>query len=185
MSRYDSAHFNIKSEVLYRQTKRFTKWEKPEIVHNQDTKYGWRVSYPSLFMLGDKVDIGYGCYIQAQAGVQIEDNVQIGSHCAIYSVNTEDNTEGWVIIKEGANVGSHTVIFPGVTIGKGATVGAHSLVKTDVPDGETWFGIPAKKYEKWGKYVSGEESHSCRGLWPDRSRDSLSVPGITCGCKKS
>jgi len=55
--------------------------------------------------------------------------------------------------------------MPGVTIGEGATVGAHSVVKTDVPDGETWFGVPAKRHEKWGRYyVHGEDCNSCRGV---------------------
>ena len=164
---------------------RFTEWQYPKIIEGQDTKYGWRVSHVHKFIMGDRVDIGYGCFLMAAEGISIGTGAQLGSHCSVYSVNTIDDTRGPVIIKRGAKIGSHTVIFPGVTIGKDAIVGAHSLVKTDVPDGETWFGVPAKRYEKWGKYVSRQECLSSGGLWVDRSGDSLSVPRITCGCQES
>ncbi|MCD6108941.1 MAG: hypothetical protein J7J89_05705, partial [Thermoplasmata archaeon] len=41
--------------------------------------------------LGKYVDIGAFTYINARYGVEIEDNVQIGSHCSIYSHSTIDN----------------------------------------------------------------------------------------------
>jgi len=145
---------------------RFDEWKPPEIVEGQDTPWGWRVRHVDRLVLGKRVDIGYGCYIMAGAGVMIEDDVQIGSHCSIYSVNTIDDTHGPVVIRKGAKIGSHTTIFPGVTIGENATIGAHSLVKKDIPEGETWFGVPAKR---WGKYVSGKEYCSSWGEWADRS----------------
>ena len=35
-----------------------------------------------------------------------------------------------------------------VKIGKGVTVGAGAVVLKDIPDFETWVGVPAKKLEK-------------------------------------
>ena len=148
---------------------RFDEWKPPEIVEGQDTPWGWRVRHVDRLALGKRVDIGYGCYIMAGAGIMIEDDVQIGSHCSIYSVNTIDDTHGPVVIRKGAKIGSHTTIFPGVTIGENATIGAHSLVKKDIPEGETWFGVPAKKWDRWGKYVSGKEYCSSWGEWADRA----------------
>lgn len=124
---------------------RFKGWQPPEIKHNVLTKWNWMVSRPEKLTLGKRVDIGAFTYIAAHEGVILEDDVQIGSHCAIYSLNTEDGTKGTIRIKQGACIGSHTVILPGVTIGKGAKVGSQSLVKCDVPDNEVWFGVPAKK----------------------------------------
>ena len=46
------------------------------------------------FVLGKDTDIGAFSYINALNGVVIEDNVQIGSHCSIYSISTIDNTSG-------------------------------------------------------------------------------------------
>jgi len=91
MSRYD--------EVLYEQTNRFDNWQYPEIIEGQDTKYGWRVSHVHKFIMGERVDIGYGCYIMAGEGVSIGNDVQLGSHCSVYSVNTIDDTRGPVVIK--------------------------------------------------------------------------------------
>ena len=128
---------------------RFTKenWKQPVVEHNKLTKWGWMVSYPEGLKLGRLTDIGAFTYIQAKSGVIIEDNVQIGSHCAIYSVNTIDEQEGKVVIEEGACIGSGTVILPSTEIGRGALVGALSLVisGTKIPPGEVWGGVPAKK----------------------------------------
>jgi acetyltransferase-like isoleucine patch superfamily enzyme len=41
-------------------------------------------------------------------------------------------------------IGAHVVILPGVRIGNGAVIGASSVVRTSVPKGEVWAGVPAK-----------------------------------------
>jgi len=157
-------------------------WIKPEIIEGQDTKYGWRVAHVHKFILGDRVDIGYGCYIMAAEGVSIGSDAQLGSHCSVYSISTIDDKRGPVVIKKGARIGSHTIIMPGVTIGEGAVIGAHSLVKQDVPDGETWFGVPAKPREmRHFVRFQGEDRISCRGLWAIGPGDIQPVPGIMCG----
>jgi len=79
--------------------------------------------------------------------VIIEDCVQIGSHCSIYSVSTIDNKEGKVVLKKNCKIGSHSVIMPGVTIGENSIIGAHSFVNKDIPPNEIWAGVPAKKLE--------------------------------------
>ncbi len=124
-------------------------WKQPGIVHNKPTKYGWVVQYPELFGLGKYTDIGFGTYINSRYGVTIEDDVQIGSHVSIYSVNSIDNTSGKVILRKGCMIGSHSVILPGVVVGENAKVGAFSLVKQNIPPNMVACGIPAKvKYPK-------------------------------------
>jgi acetyltransferase-like isoleucine patch superfamily enzyme len=76
--------------------------------------------------------------------VTIEDFVQIGSHCSIYSVSTIDGKNGPVTLKKGCRVGSHSVVMPGVTIGENAVVGAFSFVNADIPDNAIAYGVPAK-----------------------------------------
>jgi acetyltransferase-like isoleucine patch superfamily enzyme len=44
-------------------------------------------------------------------------------------------------------VGAGAVVLPGVTIGEGATVGAGAVVTDDVPAGQVWLGVPARKME--------------------------------------
>lgn len=120
-------------------------WKRPEISHGVPTKYGWTVWFPERLTLGVWTDIGAACLIFCHFPVYIGDGVQIGSRTAIYTKNTIDGTEGPVKIGTGSGIGTNSTIFPGVTIGEGAVIGAHSLVKCDIPAGETWAGIPARK----------------------------------------
>lgn len=127
---------------------RFKNWQKPEFDNKGMTQWNWMCQYHENLQLGNKVDIGAFSYLNAKYGIVIEAGVQIGSHCAIYSDNTIDNTSGKVVIKKGAKVGSHTVILPGVTIGEGAIIGAHSLVKKDVAANSVVAGTPARELKK-------------------------------------
>ena len=123
---------------------RFDDWTPPKIKHGKMTRWLWVVFRPEHFKLGKKTDIGCFTAIFAHHGVEIGEEVQIGSHCSIYSLNTEDDTHGKVIIGARAMIGAHTVILPGVTIGEGARVGAHSLVKQDIPPYSLAYGVPAR-----------------------------------------
>jgi len=119
-------------------------WEPPIIEHSKLTKYNYVVQYPEKLILGKYFDIGSFTYINSKYGVEIQDNVQIGSHCSIYSHSTIDKKQGVVILKKNCKIGTHSTIMPNVTIGKNSVVAAYSFVTSDVPDNELWIGIPAK-----------------------------------------
>lgn len=123
---------------------RFVEWAAPEIVHGKPTVYNWVVQYPEGLTLGDKTDIGAFSYINARYGVEIQDFVQMGSHCAVYSMSTIDGKKGKVTLKKNCRIGSHSTIMPGVTIGENAVIGAHSFVNQDIPDNAVAFGTPVK-----------------------------------------
>jgi len=125
--------------------KRFKNWRYPTFDEMGMTKWNWMCQYNENLKLGKFTDIGAFTYINAKYGVQIQDEVQISSHCAIYSWSTIDNKKGKVTIKKGARIGAHTVIMPGITIGENALVGAFSFVNKDVPANAVVFGIPAVK----------------------------------------
>jgi len=127
---------------------RFKNWQYPEISDGRLTKYNWIVQNIERFVLGKYTDIGTFSYINAQFGVTLEEGVQIGSHCSIYSISTIDGKQGRVILRKNCKVGSHSTIMPGVTIGENAVVGAHSFVTVDIPKDCTAFGVPAKVVEK-------------------------------------
>ena len=129
---------------------RFNEWRYPEVEDGKLTKYNWMVQNVEGFDLGVKTDIGAFSYINAKHEVVIEDEVQIGSHCSIYSISTIDNSSGKVLLKNNCRIGSHTTILPGVSIGKNSIIGAHSLVTKDIPDNVVAFGVPAKIIRKLG-----------------------------------
>ncbi len=129
-------------------TDRFSEWKPPEIEHGKLTEYNWLVQNPEGLELGQHTDIGAFTYINAKHGVRLEDKVQIGSHCSLYSVSTIDDRTGPVHLKRNARVGSHSVIMPGVTIGENAVVGAMSFVNKDVPDNCVAYGVPSRVVRK-------------------------------------
>lgn len=100
--------------------------------------------YQENLKLGRNTDIGAFTYINAKYGVEIQENVQIGSHCSIYSWSTIDDKKGKVTIKKNAKIGTHSMIMPGVTIGENAIVGARSFVNKNIPDNAVAFGTPVK-----------------------------------------
>jgi len=127
---------------------RFTKWKKPEIKEGKLTKWNWLVQGVKGLKLGNKTDIGAFTYINATEGVIIEDEVQIGSHCSIYSVSTIDNKKGEVVLKNNCKIGTHSVVMPGVTVGENSVIGAFSFVTKDIPENVIAFGCPAKVVKK-------------------------------------
>lgn len=128
--------------------RRFEHWEMPQLEHGKLTKWNWMVQYPENLHLGKYTDIGAFTYINAKYGVIIEDYVQIGSHCSIYSESTIDNKHGKVVIRRNARIGSHSVVMPGVTIGENSIVGAFSFVNKDIPPNVVAYGIPARIIRK-------------------------------------
>lgn len=127
---------------------RFSNWKYPEILEGKPTKYNWLVQNVEGLELGQYTDIGAFSYINAKFGVIIEESVQIGSHCSVYSVSTVDSKKGKVHLKKNCKIGSHSTILPGVTIGENTIIGANSLVLSDIPKNVIAFGVPAKVIRK-------------------------------------
>ena len=125
-------------------SERFKEWKPPEFDARGMTKWNWMCQYHENLQLGNRTDIGAFTYINAKYGVDIQEEVQIGSHCSVYSWSTIDDKKGRVTIKRNARVGSHSVVMPGVTIGESAVVGAFSFVTSDVPDNAAVAGVPAR-----------------------------------------
>ena len=119
-------------------------WKKPIIVHGKMTDYNYIVQYPDNLILGNFFDIGEFTYINAEFGVEIYDDVQIGSHCSIYSHSSIDLKKGKIILKKNCKIGTHSTIMPGVTIGENSVVAAYSFVTKNIPENQVWSGIPAK-----------------------------------------
>ncbi len=130
---------------------RFKNWKYPKIEEGKLTKYNWLVKNKENLKLGYKTDIGAFTYINAKEGVIIEDYVQLGSHCSIYSVSTIDDKKGKVVLKKNCKIGSHSLVMPGVTVGENSIVGAFSFVNRDIPKNTLALGIPVKLIRKLSK----------------------------------
>ena len=120
------------------------KWEKPEIEHGKMTKYNYIVQYPKKFSMGINFDIGEFTYINAKYLVEIQDNVQIGSHCSIYSHSSIDDKQGPIVLEKNCKIGTHSTIMPNVTVGENSIVAVYSFVALDIPPNQLWVGVPAK-----------------------------------------
>lgn len=129
-------------------SRRFKSWKYPKFDKDGMTKWKWMCQHREGLKLGKNTDIGAFTYINAKHGVEIRENVQVGSHCSIYSHSTIDNKKGKVTIKKNVRIGSHSVLMPGVTIGENSIIGAFSFVNKSVPDNAIAVGIPAKVKKK-------------------------------------
>lgn len=118
-------------------------WKLPIIKHGQLTEFNYIVQYPENLTLGKNFDIGTFTYINGQFGVNIGNDVQIGSHCAIYSNSTIDKKNGPVNLEKNCKIGTHSTIMPNVTIGENSVVAAYSFVTCNVPKNQMWAGVPA------------------------------------------
>jgi len=128
--------------------KRFKTWKYPTFDEKGRTKWNWVCQYAENLKLSKNTDVGAFTYINARYGVEIQEDVQIGSHCSIYSWSTIDDKKGKVTIKKGSKIGSHSIIMPGITIGENSIIGAFSFVNKNVPDNVIALGIPIKIIKK-------------------------------------
>jgi UDP-2-acetamido-3-amino-2,3-dideoxy-glucuronate N-acetyltransferase len=100
-------------------------------------------------VIGDRVRIQNN--VSVYEGVTIEDDVFIAPSVVFTNDRKPVSKEITpTLIKKGAVICANSTIICGVTIGEKAFIGAGSVVTKDVPDGQTWFGNPARckhKYE--------------------------------------
>ena len=110
------------------------------------------VSYKgSRISIGDQTFINYGSSITAYKQVKIGHHCLLGHHLLIVDRNEHgiEHREvappaAQVIIEDHAWIGSHSIILPGVCIGRHAAIGAGSVVTRDIPANCVAVGSPAR-----------------------------------------
>jgi acetyltransferase-like isoleucine patch superfamily enzyme len=83
--------------------------------------------------------------------INIGDNSILGnrSHIATHEFTQDSIRIGRVKIGKNVLVGAFSVIRSGITIGDNSIISMCSFVNKDIPAGELWGGIPAKKIKKF------------------------------------
>lgn len=92
-------------------------------------------SEPYLIKIGNGVRVSYDvCFVTHDGGTFIlrKENPNL---CIYGPISVGDNTF----------IGARTIILPNVHIGNNVIIGAGSIVTKDIPSGEVWAGVPAKK----------------------------------------
>lgn len=102
----------------------------------------------SRCVVGDRVSMGSRCTLSA--GTIVGDDVIIKyGFVATDTPDLHHNTDKVTcVLKAGSLYGANVTIMPAVTVGVGSEIGACSQVRHDVPDGEVWYGSPAKFFRK-------------------------------------
>ena len=108
-----------------------------------------RLRYVSF---GSNIEIGPNVVFLLSAPVTIEDEVLIG-HKALVTTTNHTSVDGSfrrgtgksapITLKRGSWVGAHSVVLPGVTLGRGSVLGACSVANRSLPDYAVCAGQPA------------------------------------------
>jgi lipopolysaccharide O-acetyltransferase len=121
----------------------------------------WLLALPgtgrgAFLEIGDGTQIAGGCTLSAARSVRLgravllARGVYVSDHRHAFDdpdvpVLAQGITGiGPVVIGDGAWLGEHVVVCPGVQIGKGAVIGANAVVLHDVPDHAVAVGAPAR-----------------------------------------
>jgi len=111
-------------------------------------------------LLGDDVEVGCNSTIDRGSlgdtvigrGTKIDNLVHIGHNCRIGRncfVVAQVGIAGSTVVGDGARLGGQVGIAGHLQIGNDASLGAQSGVMSNIPDGETWSGSPARPHREW------------------------------------
>jgi acetyltransferase-like isoleucine patch superfamily enzyme len=111
---------------------------------------------------GARLSIGGHTFINYGSSITAYKQVKIGRHCLLghHLLIVDRNEHGVeqrevappaapVIIEDHVWIGSHTIILPGVCIGRHAAIGAGSVVTRDIPANCLAVGNPARVVRQW------------------------------------
>lgn len=116
----------------------------------------WLANDTGVISLGNRVFVGRNCYLGAVKSLIIGADTLIGAYSYIITADhgMDDLTvpvsaQGYrsepVVIGADVWIGAHVKIRSGVSIGDRAVIGMGAVVTKDVPPGEIWAGVPARR----------------------------------------
>lgn len=116
------------------------------------TSFHWRAVFyhPAGVRIGSHSIIGNDAFLDGRRGIVIGDNVNVGGHVQVFTLEHDPQDPGFgvtggpVTVGDYAYVATRATILPGVTIGEGAVVAAGAVVTKDVPAYTIVGGVPAR-----------------------------------------
>jgi len=112
-----------------------------------DVNFG---SEPYLISIGDHVRITRGCKFVTHDGA-------VWVARKLYNKPNIDLVKP-IVIKNNVHIGMNSIIMPGVTIGDNVIIGCGAVVTKNIPSGEIWGGVPARKISTVNEYY---KKHFC------------------------
>ena len=104
-----------------------------------------RIGLYAVLNGGDSISIGNASLISGFVYLQT-------SMHSFKDKNTQVQSQGYdhapIVLKEDTWVGTHAVIFPGVTLGRGSVVGSNAVVNKSVKEYTVVGGVPAKELKQ-------------------------------------
>lgn len=128
--------------------KRFSTAHWPTLVHpwsavSNETRLGRGVVMTAGVVSTTNVSVGDFTLINWNT--TLGHDAAVGRYCVI---NPLTSISGGVVVEDGVLIGTGANVLEGVHIGSGATVGAGAVVTTDVAEGMTVVGVPARPLVK-------------------------------------
>jgi galactoside O-acetyltransferase len=114
--------------------------------------------------LGNNIHISAYCALYGRGGISIDDYSGISARTTIYSLSDDFSGDcligvmvpekfrkviyAEVKIEKYCQVGSHSIVLPGVNLSEGCVVGAASLVNKSLEEWTIYAGVPAKRIKQ-------------------------------------
>ena len=150
----------------------------------------WRMRSPEAYARHIGVHIGKGCFINTREWSSEPYLIRIGNHVQItrgVAIHTHGGGQsirykypdfdvfGKVVIEDGAYIGAHSQIMPGVTIGEGALVAAGSVVTKSVAPHTVVGGNPARYICTTDEYYERNKKYNLKtkGKTKEEKREVL------------
>lgn len=113
--------------------------------------------------------------------IVVASNVLFITHDAIHKVMNKYIKEkklteniGCIEIMDNCFIGANTTIMPNVRIGPNAIIGAGSVINKDVPEGEIWAGVPARRIGTFDDLLKKRLENTEISSLPHHSNQSIS-----------
>ncbi|MBK8971674.1 MAG: acyltransferase [Hahellaceae bacterium] len=117
------------------------------------------ITTPSMISIGKNSKVGPYAELWSYGGIEIGDDVEIGSRLVVHTdehriddpglpLTKQGSVHAKVIVGDDVYIGSSVTILSGVTIGNRVIVAAGSVVIKDLESGYLYAGVPATKKRK-------------------------------------